>query len=113
ADVEAGLSAFLRNRERAALLAESVAAARRTVELSLVQYRQGAVDFLRVNQAQIDLVERQNSLVAARASVAQGAIATYRALGGGWETRAGREFVPRETIEQMRASTDWGDIPLP
>jgi len=58
-------------------------------------------------------VQRQNSLVVARANVAQGAIATWRALGGGWEVRAGMEFVPRDTIEAMRARTDWGDILSP
>jgi len=113
ADVETGLSSFLRNRERSAFLEESVAAAQRTVELSLIQYRQGAADFLRVNQAQVDLVNRQNSLVIARAGIAHGAIDTYRALGGGWETHAGQEFVPRETIEEMRQRTDWGDLLAP
>jgi len=113
AEVETGLSSFLRSGERAAFLAESVTAAQRTAELSLIQYRQGATDFLRVNQAQVDLVERQNTLVIARASVAQGAIATYRALGGGWETRTGTELVPPETLREMRARTEWGDILSP
>jgi NodT family efflux transporter outer membrane factor (OMF) lipoprotein len=113
ADVEAGLSTFLRSRERTAFLDQSVTAAQRTVELSLVQYRQGAADFLRVNQAQVDLVDRQNSLVIARAQVAQGAIATYRALGGGWQTRVAKEFVPQETIDEMRARTNWGHILSP
>ena len=107
------MSTFLRGREETEFLTESVAAAQRTLELSLIQYRQGAVDFLRVNQAQVDLVERQNSLVIARATVAQGAIATYRALGGGWETRIGAEFVPQQTVDEMRARTNWGDILSP
>jgi hypothetical protein len=113
ADVETGLSSFLRNRERSELLEQSVQAAERTVELSLIQYRQGAADFLRVNQAQVDLVNRQNSLVIARAGIAHGAIDTYRALGGGWETRVGREFVSRDTIEEMRRRTDWGALLAP
>lgn len=112
AETEANLSTFLRSRERAAFLAESVSAAERTAELSLIQYRQGATDFLRVNQAQVDLVSRQNNLVVARADIALGAIATYRALGGGWETRGNGEFVPRATIDEMRERTDWGDILL-
>jgi NodT family efflux transporter outer membrane factor (OMF) lipoprotein len=109
ADVETGLSLFLRAREQADLLAESVTAAQRAAELARIQYERGAVDFLRVNQAQVDLVDRQNSLVVARAGAAQGAIATYKALGGGWEAHRG-ELLPRETIEQMRARTDWGDL---
>jgi NodT family efflux transporter outer membrane factor (OMF) lipoprotein len=112
-DVETGLSSFLRNRERAAFLSESVIAAQRTLDLALIQYRQGAVDFLRVNQAQVDLVDRQNSLVIARANVAQGAIATYRALGGGWEPYTNKEFVPQQTIDEMRSRTDWGDTLSP
>jgi NodT family efflux transporter outer membrane factor (OMF) lipoprotein len=113
AEVEAGLSRFLKGRERVALLDESASAAQQTLDLSLLQYRQGATDFLRVNQAQVDLVERQNRLVLARTGVAQGAIATYRALGGGWESRAGTELVPAEAIERMRARTDWGDVLSP
>ncbi len=112
-DVEAALSTFLRSREETEFLTESVAASQRTLDLSLIQYRQGAIDFIRVNQAQVDLVQRQNSLVVARATVAQGAIATYRALGGGWEVRIGTEFVPQQTIDGMRARTDWGDILSP
>ena len=112
-EVESGLSSFLRNRERAGFLAESVTAAQRTAELSLIQYRQGATDFLRVNQAQVDLVARENSLVIARASVARGAIDTYRALGGGWEVRGNDEFVDPQTLDRMRARTDWGDVLAP
>jgi len=113
AEVEAGLSQFLKAREQALLLDESARAAQRAVELSMLQYRRGAADFLRVNQAQVDLVERQNRLVLARARIAQGAIATYRALGGGWENRVGTEYVPAATIDAMRARTDWGDVLSP
>jgi NodT family efflux transporter outer membrane factor (OMF) lipoprotein len=113
AEVEGGLSSFLRSRERAALLAESVTAAERTVELALIQYRQGATDFLRVNQAQVELLERQNSVVIARANTARSAVATYRALGGGWQSRDERALVPQQTIDEMRARTDWGDILAP
>jgi hypothetical protein len=33
----------------------------------------------------------------------------YRALGGGWELRAGKDFVPPETAKQMRERVHWGD----
>lgn len=110
AEVESAFSSFLRSRERADHLAASVSAAQRSVELALIQYRQGAIDFLRVNQAQVELVDRQNSFVAARADIAIGAISAYRALGGGWEVRGASEFIPQSTIDEMRARTDWGDI---
>lgn len=113
ADVETALSAFLRARESAAFLAEGVAAGERSVELSLIQYRNGAADFIRVNQAQTDLVAQQDALVQVRARAAIGAVGTFRALGGGWEVRQGHEFVPDSTIREMRERTDWGDILQP
>ncbi len=109
-DVEAGLSEFLKARQRAGSLSEAVGASRRSVELSLIQYRAGAVDFIRVNQSQSTLVQQEDALVAARASIALGAVRTYRALGGGWEVRGDGEFVDPQTIREMRARTDWGDV---
>lgn len=112
-EVEGGLSEFLRSKERAGFLAEAVLASQRSAELSLIQYRAGAVDFIRVNTAQTELVQQQDSLVVARASIALGAVKTYRALGGGWEIRQGQEFVDPETVERMRNTTDWGDVLSP
>lgn len=109
-DVEAGLSDFLRSKERSGFLAEAVDASKRSAELSLIQYRAGAVDFIRVNNAQTALVQQQDSLVVARAAIALGAVRTYRALGGGWEIRDGREYVDEATAKQMRERTDWGNV---
>ncbi|MFN7558475.1 MAG: TolC family protein, partial [bacterium] len=112
-EVAAGLSAFLYAKERTAYLTDAVRASNRSADLSLLQYRAGAVDFIRVNNAQSDLVRQQDSLVAARAAIALGAVQTYRALGGGWEIRQGQEFVSQETVERLRARTDWGNIVAP
>jgi NodT family efflux transporter outer membrane factor (OMF) lipoprotein len=110
AEVESGLSAFLRSREQADLLAESVHAAQRSTELSLIQYRAGAVDFIRVNDAQTTLVQQEDSLLVSRTAIALAAVLTYRALGGGWEVRADAEFVDAATVRRMRDRTTWGDI---
>lgn len=110
ADVESGLSAFLRSVERTRFLKDAVDASQRSVELSLIQYRAGAVDFIRVNDAQSSLVEQEDNLVVSRAEIALAAVRTYRALGGGWEIRTGREFVDPETAERMRQRTNWGNV---
>lgn len=110
ADVEGGLSDFLRSSERTLYLTEAVAASQRSVDLSLIQYRAGAVDFIRVNDAQTALVQQQDNLVVARAAIALGAVRTYRALGGGWETHSGSEFVDEATAKRMRERTNWGDV---
>lgn len=112
-DVESGLSAFIRAQQRANSLGQAVHASERTVEIALIQYRAGAVDFIRVNIAQGDLVDQQDGLVASRADIALGAVRTYRALGGGWEVRANGEFIDPATAERMRARTDWGDVLSP
>jgi outer membrane protein TolC len=109
-DVEAGLSEFLRSKERTTYLAEAVDASQRSVELSLIQYRAGAVDFIRVNDAQTELVGDQLDLVSSRAAIALGAVRTFRALGGGWEIREGQEFVDAATAQRMRDRTNWGDV---
>lgn len=110
ADVEAGLSDFLRSRERTMYLTESVDASMRSVDLSLIQYRAGAVDFIRVNDAQTALVREQDTLVVSRAAIAIGAVRTYRALGGGWEVRGRHEFIDSATATRMRERTNWGDV---
>jgi outer membrane protein TolC len=112
-DVEAGISEFLRSRERTTYLAQAVDASQRSVEISLIQYRAGAVDFIRVNDAQTALVEDQLELVSSRASIALGAVRTYRAVGGGWEIREGHEFIDAATAERMRARTNWGNVLSP
>lgn len=110
ADVESGLSEFLRSRDRSGFLTEAVDASKRSAEISLIQYRAGAVDFIRVNDAQTKLVQQQDSLVVARAATALGAVRAFRALGGGWEIREGQEFVDPDTIARMTNRTSWGDV---
>jgi NodT family efflux transporter outer membrane factor (OMF) lipoprotein len=109
-DVEAGLSEFLQSKVRTTHLSEAVDASQRTVDLSLIQYRAGAVDFIRVNTAQSQLAQQQDSLVTSRAGIALGAVHTYRALGGGWEIREGQEFIDEDTAQRMRERTNWGDV---
>ena len=68
---------------------ERVTAARRSVELAFLQYREGAVDFLRVLDAERTQLQEENTLARIRSSVVTNLISLYKALGGGWETSAG------------------------
>jgi hypothetical protein len=45
--------------------------------------------------------------------VALNLISLYKALGGGWEMRVGKEFVPPDTVETMQQRTDWGNLLAP
>jgi NodT family efflux transporter outer membrane factor (OMF) lipoprotein len=86
-EVEDGLVTFLRSQRQTKLLEESVVAADRAVKIVVLQYEKGAVDFNRYAVIEQNLVTQQDLLAQARGQIAQGLVATYRAMGGGWEIR--------------------------
>ncbi len=112
-DVANGIAAFVHSREQATFLQHSVEAAEGALNIATVQYRQGIADFTTVLTAEQNLYQAQNSLVLATGSIALGLITTYRALGGGWQIREGRDFVPAETQQEMRERTNWGTLLTP
>jgi NodT family efflux transporter outer membrane factor (OMF) lipoprotein len=115
-EVEDGLTAFLGAQEAAAFAQKASTAAARSVQLASIQYREGAVDFQRVLDAQRSLLQEQNALVTARASIATNLIAAFKALGGGWEIRRGQPYVPDSVRIEMQDRTNWGDyfsVPAP
>ena len=67
------------------LLELSVAAARRTVEITNDQYREGAVDFTAVFLFEGTLADQEDQLAIARGQIALSLVELYRSLGGGWE----------------------------
>jgi outer membrane protein TolC len=102
-EAENAIVTFLRSQEQAQHLALSVNAAARTVEITNEQYNQGAVDFTPLFLFQQQLTEQQDQLAVAQGDIALGLIATYRALGGGWEIRLGGnagQGAEAETLEQ-------------
>jgi len=109
-EVEDGISAFVGAREQSGYLKDSVKAAQRSVDLALVQYREGAVDYQRVLDTQQTLLLVQDTYTSVRGDVVRGLIATYRALGGGWEMRAGQSFVSPDRQGRMKDRTDWGHL---
>lgn len=108
-EVENAVAAFLGARRQVDLLARSVDAARNAVTLADFQYREGAVDYTRVINTQQFLLTEQDKWVSTKGAVALDLTTLFRALGGGWELRAGKDFVPPETAKQMRERTYWGD----
>lgn len=109
-EVEDNLAAFLRNQEQARFLAESVAAAQKSLDLAVIQYREGITDFTTVLTAQQALLRTQESLAEAQGAIAASLVGIYRALGGGWEIRLGQDFVPAATREEMARRTNWGKM---
>jgi NodT family efflux transporter outer membrane factor (OMF) lipoprotein len=86
-EVEDGLATFINKHNEISLLEQAKEASIRSVELALLQYHAGTVDFNRVLQAQIEQVRTQDQLAIAKGELAQGLVSVYRALGGGWQLR--------------------------
>jgi NodT family efflux transporter outer membrane factor (OMF) lipoprotein len=109
-EVEDALIGFLKAQESAANLQRSVDSAQRSVELSIIQYREGAENFQRVIDSQTRLLTEMNRLAATRSSIATNLIAVYKALGGGWEVGEGKPIVSEALQAQMQSRTDWGNL---
>lgn len=108
--VEDGIVGFVKALEATGVQQEAVTAARRSAELSLIQYREGAVDYQRVLLADQTQLQQENNLVSLRSSVATNVISLYEALGGGWEISAGQPFVPDAIRIEMQKRTNWGNL---
>jgi len=112
-EVEDAMTGFLNSQDAVFYLADAVKASKRAVDLSLIQYREGLVDYQRVLDTQRDLTTQQDNLVATAGSVGTNLVALYRSLGGGWEIREGKDFIPASLKNQMDSRTNWGGMLTP
>jgi len=112
-EVEDNLVAFLKAQERARFLSDSTTAAMRSLELAVIQYREGITDFTTVLTAQQALLSEQDSLATTLGDISRNLVGVYRALGGGWEIREGHDFVPAEIRQTMAERTNWGRLLAP
>jgi NodT family efflux transporter outer membrane factor (OMF) lipoprotein len=109
-EVEDALVGFSKAQQAQVFQANAVKAAKRSVELAVVQYREGSTDFQRVLDAQRSLLQEQTTLTQQTSAVATNLVALYKALGGGWELREGQPVVPAEAQSEMKERTYWGDV---
>ena len=109
-EVQDGLQGFLRSQQQVEYLDSAVKATSRATELALIQYREGATDYTRVLNTQTSLLQQQDSLTTARGQVVTSLVATYKALGGGWQIRENDNYVRPDLIDAMQERTDWGEL---
>ncbi len=109
-EVEDALVGILRSQEQVGFLSQAVQATARSVDLAVVQYRDGVADYTRVLNTQTALVDQQDRLTSTRGNVVLSLVAMYKGLGGGWQLRYGKPFVPENTVDEMRDRTDWGRL---
>ena len=58
-------------------------------------------------------MNEQDNLATALGSISSNLVGVYRALGGGWEIREGKDLVPPEVKEAMEKRTNWGHLLAP
>lgn len=109
-EVEDGIAGFVLSRDQGNLLRDSVTAAAGALSLAFTQYQEGLTDFTTVLTAEENLLDAQNNYTVAVGATATNLAAIYRALGGGWEIRDGKDFVPQSTKDEMKARTNWGNL---
>ncbi len=97
-EVENALISFLKSQERAAELQGAVEDTKRSVEIALTRYREGATTFERIYNLQNVLVRQQIEQARARAETTLALIEVYRALRGGWQIRLDRPSGPPDLV---------------
>jgi NodT family efflux transporter outer membrane factor (OMF) lipoprotein len=109
-EVNDNITGYIKSSETAVFDQNAVKGAQRSVQLALTQYREGAVDFQRVLDAQRSLLQEENALVYTQSSIATNLISIYKALGGGWELRNGKPIIADSTRSEMQKRTNWGNL---
>jgi NodT family efflux transporter outer membrane factor (OMF) lipoprotein len=112
-EVEDAMVGFIQARKESGIRAEGAQAAKRSTEISNIQYREGTVDFQRVIDSERALVLQQDLWTRARGDISLNLIAMYKALGGGWELREGQDFISDKNRKAMEERTNWGDLLQP
>ncbi len=112
-EAEDGLISFLKSQEQDKILVDSVVAANKAYQIGISQYRVGTVDFTRLAQLELTLVQQQNAEASARGSIALGLVQVYRALGGGWEIRLGPQEVASTSPKPLPAAVENTSLPEP
>jgi multidrug efflux system outer membrane protein len=115
-EVDDAAVGFVANRDQLPLLEEAVKAARRSLDIATLQYREGMAGFERVLDSQRALFSQQERQVNTMGNVAQSLVTLYKAMGGGWQQGRNRPLVDdamRETMAERSAWRDMLAVPLP
>jgi len=115
-ELDDSAASFASNSAQAKILEQAVQAARRSLDIANVQYREGLVDFQRVLDSQRTLFAQQEQLVAVQGGVMQSLVSLYKAMGGGWQAGREKPLLDAPTRTTMGERSNWQgllDAPLP
>ncbi len=110
-EVEDARAAFAAAQATLLTLTDAAGSARRSTELAIVRYKEGASDYTTVLSAEQLQLQVEDGLASARGSVPLALVSVYRSLGGGWQLRQGDNLLPAATRAEMQRRTNWGHLP--
>ncbi len=84
-DVEDAFSTLVQQDTRATALQQGEASLTRAHAMSLIAYKGGAVSLIEILDADRRLLETRDGAIQARSAASRAAVASFRALGGGWK----------------------------
>lgn len=87
-DVENAFATLVRQEARATALSEGEASLAKARNRTEIAYKGGIASLIEVLDADRRLLEVRDSTLQARAGAARGAVASFRALGGGWNPQS-------------------------
>ena len=82
-DVENALSRYRSEKQRVIELKNAYESAEKSYQIAELQYKEGALDFLAVLDAQRSLLETQNAFVQSKENLHLALVGVYKSLGGG------------------------------
>jgi len=113
-DVESSIVAYLKAHQELAAYRLAAESSARAVAISTYQYMNGLVSFNTVINTLTADVQQQDLLVTAQGKLATNLVQVYRALGGGWEIREGRDpvqLLPGTMKQEMKERTGaWNGV---
>ena len=106
-DVENSLSSLVNREAQAATLSHAESSLSKAKDSSMAAYRGGAASFIDVLHADETLLQASDARAQAQTESARAAIATFRALGGGWnpETLQTQKPSPARSGAQIAAAS--------
>ena len=93
-DVENAFSALVKREAQVGILTQGESSFARARENSDAAYRGGVVSLIEVLDADSNLLQVRDAKAQAQTEAARAAIASFRALGGGWDARHARRRRP-------------------
>ena len=109
-EVQDNITRYIESKKSEQFLVKASRSAIQATKLTLIRYKEGESDYTTVLYAEQQQLRVQTSLANAQGEVPQALVALYRALGGGWQIRNGKDIVPPQIKEDMAARTNWGNL---